>query len=78
MLEPQCLRALWAFTGPVTGIAFSLTFTCGSNRFSHHLQTSNILAPEQFGFRKGIFTENAVIKLTDNVLKFINKEMHVG
>jgi hypothetical protein len=34
------------------------------NRLSHYLQTNNILVPEQFGFRKGISTENAAFKLT--------------
>jgi hypothetical protein len=48
------------------------------NRLSHYLQTNNILLPEQFGFRKGISTENATFKLTGRVLKSLNKEMHVG
>jgi hypothetical protein len=39
------------------------------NRLSHHMQTNNILVPEQFGFRKGMSTEDAAFKLTDNVLK---------
>jgi hypothetical protein len=48
------------------------------NRLHHYLQTNNILlVPEQYGFRKGILTENAAIKLTDSVLKSINKKMHV-
>jgi hypothetical protein len=48
------------------------------SRVSHYLQTNNILVPEQFGFRKGISTENAAFKLTDNVLKSVNKKkMHV-
>jgi hypothetical protein len=42
------------------------------------LQTNNILVPEQFGFRKGISTENATFKLTDSVLKSLNQKMHVG
>jgi hypothetical protein len=48
------------------------------NRISHYLQTNNILAREQFGFRKGISTENAAFKLTDSVLKSLNQKMHVG
>jgi hypothetical protein len=36
------------------------------NRLSHHMHTNNILVPEQFGFRKGISTENSTFKLTDN------------
>jgi hypothetical protein len=47
------------------------------NRF--YLQPNNILVPEQFGFRKGISTENVAFKLTDNIFKFINKKcMLVG
>jgi hypothetical protein len=45
------------------------------NRLGHYLQTNNILVPEQFGFRKGISTENAAFKLTDSVLKSLNQEM---
>jgi hypothetical protein len=36
------------------------------------------LVPEQFGFRKGISTEDVTYKLTDNVLKSTNQKMHVG
>jgi hypothetical protein len=36
-----------------------------------------MIVPEQFGFRKGISTENAAFKLTDSVLKSFNKKMHV-
>jgi hypothetical protein len=35
------------------------------DRLSHYLKTNNILIPEQFGFRKGISTENAAIKLRE-------------
>jgi hypothetical protein len=38
---------------------------------------NNILVPEQFGFRKGISTEDAAYKLTDSVLKSVNQKMHV-
>jgi hypothetical protein len=36
------------------------------NRLSHYLKTNNILVPEQFGFRKGISTENAAFKVIDS------------
>jgi hypothetical protein len=36
--------------------------------------TNNILVP---GFRKGLSTENAGVKLTHNVLKPIKQKMHV-
>jgi hypothetical protein len=42
------------------------------------MRCNNILVREQFGFRKGISTEDATYKLTDNVLKSINKKMYVG
>jgi retron-type reverse transcriptase len=48
------------------------------NRLSHHMQSKNILVSEQFGFRKGMSTEDAAFKLTDNVLKSINQKMHGG
>jgi hypothetical protein len=41
------------------------------------MHTNNILVPEQFDFRKGVSTEDAAFKLTDNVLKSINQKMHV-
>jgi hypothetical protein len=41
------------------------------SRLIHYLQTNNILVPEQFGFRKGISTEDAAIKLTDNKNKLL-------
>jgi hypothetical protein len=48
------------------------------NIVSHYLQTNSILVPEECSFRKGMSTENAAFKLTDSVLKCINKKMHVG
>jgi hypothetical protein len=47
------------------------------NRLSHYLQT-NILVPEQFGFRKGISSENRASKLIDSVLKSLNQTVDVG
>jgi hypothetical protein len=38
------------------------------------MPANNILVP---GFRKGLSTENAGFKLTDNVLKPIKQKMHV-
>jgi hypothetical protein len=48
------------------------------NRLSHHMQTNNILVPEQFGFRKDMSTEDAAFRLTDSVLKSINQKIHVA
>jgi hypothetical protein len=44
----------------------------------HHLHTNNILISEQYGFRRGIYTENAAFKLTISVFKPVNQKMHVG
>jgi hypothetical protein len=44
------------------------------DRLSHHMHTNNILVPEHFGFRKGVSAEDAVLKLTDSVLKSVNKK----
>jgi len=43
-------------------------------RLSQHLHTDNILVTEQYGFTKGISTEDATCRLTDSVFKFINQK----
>jgi hypothetical protein len=48
------------------------------SRLSHYLQTNNMLDPEQSDFRKRISTENVAFKLTNNVIKSVNQNMHVG
>ena len=48
------------------------------SRLSQHLQTNNMLAPEQYAFRKGMSTEDAAFRLTDNVLKSLNQKLYVG
>jgi hypothetical protein len=42
------------------------------HRQNHHLQVHNILLCEQYGFRKGMSTDNAAYKLTDSILKAWN------
>jgi hypothetical protein len=37
-----------------------------------------MLVSEQCGLRRGIPTQSAALKLTDSVLKSINKKTHVG
>ena len=49
-----------------------------NSRLSQHLHSNNMLVTEQYGFRKGISTENTTCRLTDSVLKSINQKMHVG
>ena len=41
-------------------------------RLSQHLNTNNILATEQYGFTKGISTEDAAFRLKDSVFKSIH------
>jgi len=46
------------------------------SRLSQHLHTNNILVTEQYGLRKGMSTEDAAFRLTDNVFRSINHKMH--
>jgi hypothetical protein len=48
-----------------------------TNRSSHHPHTNNILVREEYGFRKGILTENPAFRLTDRLLQSINQKMHI-
>jgi hypothetical protein len=41
-------------------------------RWAQHLESNNILATEQFGFRKGVHMENAVFFLTDIITSQTN------
>jgi hypothetical protein len=47
-------------------------------RSEQHLESNNILATEQFGFRKGVHIENAVFTHTDNILTSLNQQQQVG
>jgi hypothetical protein len=42
-------------------------------RWEQHLQSNNILTTEQFGFRKGVYIENALFSLTDNIITSLNQ-----
>ena len=46
-------------------------------RLNHHLQIYNLLATEQYGFRKGFSTEHATFSLAD-ILMAWNTKSHVG
>jgi len=49
------------------------------SRLNQHLQTNNILVPEQYAFRKSMSAEeDAAFRLTDSVLKSLNQKLHVG
>jgi hypothetical protein len=48
------------------------------SRINQHMHCNSILLREQYGFRKGISTEDAAFKLTDSVFKYIDQKKHVG
>jgi hypothetical protein len=48
------------------------------HRLNYHLQVNNIKVAEQYGYRKGLSTENVAYTLTDNILKAWNSKFHVG
>jgi hypothetical protein len=48
------------------------------SRLNQHLQTNNILVPEQYAFRKGMSTMDAAFQLTDIVLNSLNQKLHIG
>jgi hypothetical protein len=48
------------------------------NKLIHYFQINNIQVPALFGFRKGMFTENATFAPIKGALKSISKERHVG
>jgi hypothetical protein len=58
---------------PLSIIFSKIMETLTSNRLNQHLMTNSILVPEQFGFRKGISTQQAIFTLTDNILTALNQ-----
>jgi len=44
------------------------------NRLIAHFNTNKLLVGNQFGFRKGIATEDAIFKLKDETLNALNKK----
>jgi len=48
------------------------------NRLYHYLQTNEILALEQFDFRKESNIEKAVFALTDYILTSLNRRQQIG
>jgi hypothetical protein len=47
-------------------------------RILKHLTKYNILSDEQYGFRIGLKTDNAIYKLTTKILNAMNNELIVG
>ena len=48
------------------------------SRISQHLHANNILDTEHYKFRKEISTEDAPVRLEDNVFTSINQKMHIA
>ena len=48
------------------------------NRLIDHLNTNNLIHPQQFGFRRNLSTENAIFNLTHDVSKALNNKLSVG
>jgi len=40
------------------------------------LHTNNILVTKQYGFRKGVSTDNPALRLTDSVFKSTNQKLN--
>jgi len=47
-------------------------------RVNEHLNTNNLLVGNQFGFRKGTATEDAILKLMNDILKALNNKTLAG
>jgi hypothetical protein len=47
-------------------------------RVSNFLNLNNILAGEQFGFRKNLSTDKALYSFTEEILSALDNKMHVG
>jgi hypothetical protein len=48
------------------------------NRLTEYLSNNNLLVENQFGFRKGYTTDDAIFKLINKILKTLNNKMKVG
>jgi hypothetical protein len=48
------------------------------NRLIEYLNINNILNSQQFGFRKGLATEDAIFKLLHEILNALNNKEMVG
>jgi len=57
---------------PMFSKVFEKTMYC---RLNQHLQANNILATEQYEFRKGLSTDHTTFSLTDSILMASNKKI---
>jgi hypothetical protein len=48
------------------------------NRLNQHLNTNDIIAPEQYGFRRGKNIDNAIFTLTNTIVNAINKKQVIA
>jgi hypothetical protein len=48
------------------------------NRLTEYLSNNNLLVENQFGFRKGYATDDAIFKLINEILKALNNKMKAG
>jgi hypothetical protein len=59
--------------------SFSKIFeTVMQSRVLKHLSKYNILSSEQYGFRTGLRTDDAIFKLTTEILNSMNSKLSVG
>jgi len=47
-------------------------------RLSEHFNSNKLLVGNKFGFRKGIATEDAIFKLTNEILNALNNKTKAG
>ena len=47
-------------------------------RLTEHFKTNKLLVRNKFGFRKGIATEDAIFKITNEILNAFNNKMMAG
>jgi retron-type reverse transcriptase len=48
------------------------------NRLIEYLYNNNLLVENQFGFRKGLATDDAIFKLINKILNTLNNKMKTG
>jgi len=48
------------------------------SRLTEHLVNNKLLAENQYGFRKGLTTENAIFKLINEIYNSLNNKMRIG
>ena len=48
------------------------------NRLIEYLNNNNMLNPQQFGFRRNLATEDAIFRLTHEILNALNSKIMAG